>query len=57
MIAPLEYPGMASYDHSLCQSLAQIGVDIVMITSQYRIVKPSNILYAFKGNFRRPTVG
>ena len=51
MIAPLGYTGMAYYDHSLCQSLAQIGVDVVTITSQYRIVKPSNISYTVRENF------
>lgn len=51
IISPLGYTGIAYYDHSLCQSLSEIGVDVVLITSKRRIIAAQNVSYTIKKFF------
>lgn len=51
MASPLGYTGIAYYDHSLCQSLSEIGVDVTLITSKLRIVKNQDASYEIKKLF------
>lgn len=51
VVSPLGYTGLAYYDHCFCQSLAEIGIEVVLVTSIYRIIHPEDILYSIKNYF------
>ncbi len=40
IISPLGYTGIAYYDHSLCQSLSEAGVEVTLLTTSQRAVEP-----------------
>ncbi len=52
IVSPLGYTGIAYYDHSLCQSLSELGVDVVLITSQLRIISPPLVSYQIEYLFK-----
>lgn len=52
VISPLGYTGMAYYNHSLCQSLSEIGLDVTLVTSQKIITVPPKIAYNIVGLFK-----
>jgi D-inositol-3-phosphate glycosyltransferase len=45
IVSPLGYTGLAYYDHSLCQSLSKIGIDITLVTSKQWIIRNQDISY------------
>lgn len=55
IISPLGYTGIAYYDHSLCQSLSEIGINVVLVTTETRAVEAKKRSYeifrAFSGSY------
>ncbi len=55
VISPLGYTGIAYYDHSLCQSLSELGVNVVLISTKTRAVEAKKrnylVLRAFNGTY------
>ncbi len=51
VISPLGYTGIAYYDHSLCESLSELKLNVTLITTEKRIVSPKKISYDIKKLF------
>lgn len=45
IVSPLGYTGLAYYDHGLCESLSEIGVQVTLVTSEKTATLPKKISY------------
>ena len=52
VISPLDYTGIAYYSHSLCQSLSEAGMKVILMTSKKRAISPKKISYEIVNIFR-----